>query len=148
MSAQHINFNKNWNNKLLNPCFTTIRLRNDAKYQVGQTYDIHFSPDKFTINNLGLAFLADVKHFKLHELNLFMSMLDMGLHHFEGKIMLQEMYYDRKVDWAEQQLSYLLLEQQDTGIRNIIPDRIKKVQPETNLFTSIPFGYEAIKTAQ
>ena len=123
--------------------FTTIRLRDDDRFKVGEYYDIYYKFDNRNENFLGPARLLDIKHFKLNELNVFTSHIDMGIHPIDGKRELMNIY--ENVDWSRQELSLLLLEQQDTEIRFILPSRIKKTDREANLFTHIPFGYEVVK---
>ncbi|RFZ84788.1 hypothetical protein DYU05_04050 [Mucilaginibacter terrenus] len=121
-------------------------MRDDARYKVGESYDIYFQlRDGINENYLGKAIIRDIRHFKLNELNVFMSHIDMGLHPIDGKKELLTMYEDQVSNWASQELSYILLENQEAGIRSVIPDRIRLKNPSVNLFNTVPFGYEIAK---
>jgi|GEM_PF-3482424 len=141
--SQSIKFAHNYNNKLMCQSFTTIRLRDDARFIVGEYYDLYYCwkdcDNKFiaTENYLGKGRLLDIRHFMLNDLNVFMSHLDMGLHQFDGKKELIKLYKEQNVDWSTQQLSYLLIEQDETEIRYIMPDRIKKTNRTTDLFSHL-----------
>ncbi len=72
-SSDILNFNHNWNNKLQNKCFTSIRLHNNHKYNVGSVYEIHVK-HKWVIN----AVLVDKKVIEFSDLNEWITRLDTG----------------------------------------------------------------------
>jgi len=105
MSRQIISFSWNWNSKLFCKYFTTIRLRNDHKYQVGQSYDIMFCKKE-----LGEGIVRGVSHFKLDALNAYMACIDSGLTVEKCKAMMLTMYKNKNINWQTQELSFILIE--------------------------------------
>lgn len=105
-----IPFSYNWNNKLNNQAFTTIRLRNDRKYKIGQTIDVVLNSERQRIDK-GLHTIADIKHFKIAKLNNFISYLDMGYDVKECTRILTTMYknFTPPINWETQELSLILL---------------------------------------
>lgn len=84
---KNIAFSYNWNRKLDNKCFTTIRLSNDSKYQVGEVYDIY---EKETYR--GPAKLVEKRKIHLEKMNEFIARLDTGYPAGEAKKILRRMY--------------------------------------------------------
>lgn len=125
-----IDFSHNWNNKLMCVCFTTIRLRNDAKYQVGNIYPVTYHKTE----QLGTATVVDIKHFKLAQLTEFMARIDTGYSAEKTREIIVQMYKRHNFNWAVQELSFILLEQPATAIRYIVPSKVKKVQKDADLF--------------
>lgn len=103
-------FTHNWNKKLGNDAFTTIRLRNDKKYFIGQTYYIDLNHSKRKIS-MGVAVCRDIKHFTIDRLNNFISYLDTGYNVDECKRIIHTMYKNSvpPVNWETQELSLILL---------------------------------------
>jgi uncharacterized protein YqfB (UPF0267 family) len=101
MQTAIINYSYNWNKKLDCQAFTTIRLRQDKKYQVGTTYQVQ-------LNNKALCWvkIIAIKHFKLIHLNDFMAFIDTGYNCQETIKIIQKMYPNK--DWNTQQLSFIL----------------------------------------
>jgi len=68
-----IHFSSNWNGKLLNDCFTTIRRYNYDKYPDFQQFEVEYK------NQIaGIAELDAKKPFKFSALNDITSMVDTG----------------------------------------------------------------------
>lgn len=65
-----ISFSFNWNNKLENKAFTTIRLLQPDKYRPGETYQITLK-----LKELFQAKIIEVKPFWLKDLNEFIAIL-------------------------------------------------------------------------
>ena len=108
-----IKFSYNWNDKLTNKAFTTIRLHNPHKYRKNGRYRIE------CIGQLkGIAELKDIRTFTLASLNDFIAYLDTGYNVSETKAILQQMYKNKVVNWDTQQLDFCLLvyEKQDNAI--------------------------------
>ena len=84
-----IEFGYNWNGKLMNKAFTTIRLHNSGKYTVGSTFDIFLKGEL-----KGKALLKKVKIFKIDQLNDYICYLDTGYGVTETKNILSKMYKD------------------------------------------------------
>lgn len=120
MSTPRITFNHNWNGKLFCTCFTSLRLRNDKKYQNGTTFQIILNKPGKNPFNAGEAILCDVRHLYIHQINDFMAMIDTGYNREETVKMLQTMYKNIVADWNTQQLSLLLFRriQVDKSIAN------------------------------
>jgi hypothetical protein len=98
-----IKFNCNWNGKLNNQAFTTLRLRS-KKYVIGT---------KFIIDLLGeikgVAELKNIHILKLEHLNDFITYLDTGYDVEKTKELLQTIYKDKNIDWKTQYLCLCLL---------------------------------------
>lgn len=103
MSNNVINFSTNWNNKLANRYFTTIRLKNCKKYIIGKSYCIQLQR-KFLKN----ALIEDIKTIYLKDINEFIAGLDTGYSAHETKQMLTNMY-SKKVDDINRQPFYFIL---------------------------------------
>jgi len=82
-----IDFSTNWNNKLANRAFTTIRLKNTAKYKIGEMYSI-------TLNKKPLATrkILDIRTFVLSELNEWICRIDTGYSLPQTIEMMKKMY--------------------------------------------------------
>lgn len=106
-----IDFTYNWNHKLdCSIAFTTIRLRNDYKYKAGVELFVNLK-EKNTNTNKGLYRVADVRHFKINQLNPFITYLDTGYNVTECKTLIQTMYKNctPPINWETQDLSLILL---------------------------------------
>lgn len=101
--AKEIAFSFNWNNKLSCRAFTTIRLHNPAKYQVGQVYDILLTGKKFMEGKI-----IEIKDFYLTDLNEFMAYVDTGYCKQECEIIIRKMY--KNLDLTKKKLSFILIE--------------------------------------
>lgn len=99
-----IEYSYNWNNKLSCKAHTSIRLRNDNKYVVGQVYQ-----ETLKGKHLQDATLVAIKHLKLSQVNEFIARLDTGYSVDECKKLITTMYKNKCVDWETQELSLLLL---------------------------------------
>ncbi len=100
-------FSYNWNNKLQCKAFTTIRLRQDQKYQVGEEYKIILQPKGKEPDAKGIAEIKAIKHFKLDALTEFISYIDTGYNREECEKIIRRMY--SKLDLKKQELSFILL---------------------------------------
>jgi hypothetical protein len=80
-----IRFNKNYNIKLHQRYFTSLRL--PGKWQIGQYYDVHLQDKHFTY-----AQLVDIKLVTLDTLPEYTAMLDTGLSLGETKQLLIDIY--------------------------------------------------------
>ncbi len=96
-------FNHNWNGKLFCTCFTSVRLRNDEKYQVGRVYQILVNG-----KDGGDAILTDLRHLKIDQLNDFICLLDAAYNKEDFTKMIRTMYKNIVTNWETQQLSLLL----------------------------------------
>jgi hypothetical protein len=109
-------FSNNWNNKLANKAFTTLRLHNDIKYEIGKFFSI-------TLKNrtLGTAELIDKKTIRLDQLNPFITMLDTGYDVQATTNIIKNMYKNSNppINWDKQLLDFcLLLYQTERNTKN------------------------------
>jgi len=95
MSNNIIGFSKNWNNKLNNHAFTTIRLHNPKKYVLGNTYRIELNKKP-----LGTAVLTCKRQLSIDQLNDFICYLDLGYSRLKAIITLRRMYKDVNMETA------------------------------------------------
>ena len=82
-----LKFSFNWNNKLTNKAFTTIRIHNPKKYIINQEYNIEISG-----RATGTAILKAITTVKGSNLNEFICYLDTGYSKAETLIILKRMY--------------------------------------------------------
>ena len=82
-----IKFSTNWNNKLNNKAFTTIRLANCNKYKLNRQYAIILK-DK----ELGTATIKDIKTLSVNHLGLYTCYLDTGYNREETINIIKKMY--------------------------------------------------------
>jgi uncharacterized protein YqfB (UPF0267 family) len=120
-----IRFSYNWNNKLAGKAFTTIRLMDHKRYRIGETYEVFLAKGKED-NFLCYAEIEDIKHFKLADLNNFMSYIDTGYSVDECRNMIRTMYKNRVKDWEKQYLSFILLVklQKKGATKNITAEQV------------------------
>ncbi len=101
-----IKFSYNWNKKLENTCFTTIRLQN-SKYKIGEIY---------TIQAKGITDfegkIIDIKHLYLNEISEFIARIDTGYSKEKCTEIIRTMYKKSVFDWTTQKLSFILIERQ------------------------------------
>lgn len=96
-------FSHNFNNKLDNDCFTTLRLRNDFKYLLGEKMEVR-------LNGIskGVIYIEDVKHLKIESINEFVARLDTGYSREKCIEMIKTMYKAYNINWNVKQLSLVL----------------------------------------
>jgi len=95
-------FSYNWNNKLDNKAFTTLRLHNPKKYIVGNVYDIELNEQP-----KGKAILDDKRTFSIDKLIDFVCYLDTGYSTKEAINILKRMY--KNIDLQNTLFDYCLL---------------------------------------
>jgi len=99
-----IKFSYNWNNKLNCFVFTTIRLENESKYKIEETYNIYLKE-----NLIKTAQIIDIKTIYLHQINSYIALLDTGYSVAETKELFKKMY--PTTDFSKQKLSLILLKE-------------------------------------
>ena len=99
-----INFSQNWNNKLTGRYFTTLRLKDESRFIIGEAYSILLLRHHITF-----ADIVDIKHLFLRDINEYVAGLDSGYSADEFRSMLIKMYKNHNVDWQRRQLSLILL---------------------------------------
>lgn len=107
-----INFNKNWNGKLKNQFFTTIRLHNVSKYRVGETYEIRLND-----RTIGTAKAKQIAVITLNQLSPYITCLDTGLDHYKAIELFKTIYKNKVVNWQTQKLDYILLEMESPQMK-------------------------------
>jgi hypothetical protein len=90
MELEEIKFSTNWNNKLSNKSFSTIRIFNSNKYIVGYSYKILLKE-----NYLFDAKIEFEKGFYLNQLSEPMARLDTGYSRNETIEILKKMYKNK-----------------------------------------------------
>lgn len=94
----YVKFSKNWNNKLFQDCFPTIRMENRNYYVKGKIYTImllHKESGNYV--EVGKAQLVASSSFVLDQLSDSMSFLDANMDRSSMQSMLKNMYR-KKVD--------------------------------------------------
>ncbi len=99
-----ISFNLNWNAKLYCNCFTTIRPKNDDKYQLAEVYEIMLKG-----KNLGEATIVFIKDLKLSQITQAMSFLDTGFPASKAIEIFRDLYPDIE-NIEDQTFTYMVLE--------------------------------------
>jgi len=87
MKNNIIKFSYNWNGKLENKAFTTIRVHNPKKYIVGRIYQIELNG-----TTKGSATLQAKRVLMLNQLNEFICYLDTGYNRTETISIFNKMY--------------------------------------------------------
>jgi hypothetical protein len=100
-----IDYYQNWNGKLDNEFYTSIRLNNPAKYVVGRTMAV-------TLNSKRKhdAKIHDVKTFRLDDITEWVARIDTGLSREECIRLFRRMYENQAIDWTTQKLNLVLFQ--------------------------------------
>ena len=106
-----LNFSHNWNNKLANMAFTTLRLSN-AKYEKGSKWAVRFKGQY----RPKLAQILEKKQIKLAEINEYIARLDTGYSKAECQQVLRTMYKNSAVNWDTQKIDFILLAYTDESV--------------------------------
>jgi hypothetical protein len=102
MSNNVIGFSTNWNNKLNNESFTTLRLNSD-KFEVGKTYKVVFK------GHLKDVLVIDKKILLLENISEWIALIDTGHSRQECINIIKRMYSKYDIDWTTKKLQLLLL---------------------------------------
>lgn len=81
-----LRFNYNWNQKLNNTAFTTLRRYNKTKYIIGKEILVKFD------NSLFRCYIWEVRKIHVKDLNNFICFIDTGYSIEETKEILRKMY--------------------------------------------------------
>lgn len=98
-----VNFSTNWNNKLSGTFFTTLRMKDEDRWQPGMIKKI-FLQKKF----LFCAEIIDIRHIWFDEINNFVAGLDTGYNAEQCQGIIRTMYKNKEVDWQKRKLSLIL----------------------------------------
>lgn len=116
-----IRFNYNYNNKLSCKRFTTLRLKDVRKYQVGKSYRIELRTGKNEYRTLCYASCIDIHIFTIDRVNEFVAGVDTGYSANTARRMLMTMYKNIVKDWSTQPLMFILLEKNEVKSTNTKP---------------------------
>ena len=85
---KRINFSYSWNNKLVCNSYTTLRIANANKYQVGSEYEVYLKGAR--IHN---AAIVDIKELSsVMKINEFIAHIDTGYNYNETIEVIRKMY--------------------------------------------------------
>lgn len=107
-----LRFAINWNLKLTNIVFSTIRLQNDDKFKLGGLCDV-VCEDNLHHNSSGVAEIIYIKHFLLTEITEPLFLLDMALNKADGIKMIKHLYANKieaGLDIENAPFSFMLLQ--------------------------------------
>jgi hypothetical protein len=96
-------FSYNWNNKLNNKAFTSLRLHNDTKFQTGKQFRIILNGKMF-----GIAELREKRVLRFDQLNPFITFLDTGYGVEHTINLIKTMYKNKNINWDTQLLDFCL----------------------------------------
>ena len=97
-----ISFSFNWNNKLDNTAFSSIRLE-IPKYVVGKIFKVMLREE-----DKGLAAVRHITRFKLKNLNDPMALLDTGYGKEETIKLIKTIYKNKKIDFDKQLFLFIV----------------------------------------
>jgi len=121
---QKLEFSYNWNNKLNNTAFSTLRLRDDRTYFKGARFDVYL---KGVFK--GKAKVEAVNHFTIDKITEFVARIDTGYSASECRKIIREMYKNRPgINWETQQLAFSLLVYEGKEEMNDLFGRKEKVK--------------------
>ena len=117
---QKLEFSYNWNNKLNNLAFSTLRLRNDNRYFKGARFQVYL---KGTFK--GTAKVEAVNHFTIDKITEFVARIDTGYSASECRKIIREMHKNNpRIDWKTQQLAFsLLVYEEKKEMNDLFADR-------------------------
>lgn len=98
-------FSTNWNNKLDNKVFSTIRLQNTHKYKLQEIYEIIDKSQNKTFQ----AVCVYIHHFQLQNLPEGTAWLDTGYSRAETIRIIERMYKHKDVNVHQSMFSLILL---------------------------------------
>lgn len=102
-----IKFKRNWNNKLLCPCFSSLRLKNPVYYRVGKVFDVQlFKSGRY--NHYRYAELVFTKDTYLYALSDYFTFMDANMQRDKFIKMIETMYKNKVHDFDNTLFSILL----------------------------------------
>lgn len=103
-----LKFSYNWNKKLFCNCFTSFRIFNDKKYQIGHQYNILLKV-KNVYKKIFEAELINIIVFKLDEIPEYFARIDTGYSKQEFISLVEKMYINSAIDVHTARFMFLLL---------------------------------------
>ncbi|QJW92491.1 hypothetical protein HNV11_23760 (plasmid) [Spirosoma taeanense] len=100
-----LEYSFNWNNKLDCLHYTTMRLENPGKYQVGRKFGVYLNG-----KHIHDAQVIEVKSLTINQITEWSARLDTGLSKAKCIDLLKTMYKNKQIDWTTQKLNWVLLE--------------------------------------
>ena len=99
-----LKFSRNWNNKLNNDYFTTIRIADIKRFYVGKTMEIQ-------LNDTHFCYTEIVKTYEcfLDELKDLICYIDTGYNAATAKGMFRRMYEAQNIDFSQKKIQVILL---------------------------------------
>jgi hypothetical protein len=102
-----LKFGYNWNGKLFNEYFTSIRMYNKDKYFEGAKFSGILKPGK-TAYRFGIIEVIKVHGFKLDDIPTISATLDTGYTKSGTIKVINNMYKHKKIDFSKQQMMLIL----------------------------------------
>lgn len=132
---RRLDFSKNWNGKLLNDVFTTIRAYNYEKYEDTALFEVWCGK-----TFLGTAELVNKRGLKFRELSTPLLWVDTGHDEVYAKAVFHNMYKNLTPDaafyllvfkWRQRTKEgiHYLLEKQFENLNKLVPELAEDLQP-------------------
>ena len=120
-SLQEIFFKENFNNKLHNKCFSSIRLADPNKYKLNADFAIQTKQEK-TTSFFGIARIVSIKEITIDQITDEMALLDTGLSRKDLVKLILKAYSGQIKDLSTTFFQYIIFEhltlQQYEGTNN------------------------------
>jgi hypothetical protein len=100
-------FKYNWNGKLFTEFFTSIRMFNKDRFQIGNKFSGVLKPGKAAYR-FGVLEVQNIIGFKLDEIPTISATLDTGYTKSGTIKTINQMYKNKKVDFSKQQMMLIL----------------------------------------
>lgn len=97
-ASKETRFSFNWNNKLSNRSFTTIRLFNERKYKPGEIHAIILRTKNNVVTLCGDAEILESRKIYGRDFNEFIAQIDTGYSLKEMKGILGRMYSNKDIE--------------------------------------------------
>ena len=108
-TLEHLKFSYNWNGKLFTEFFTTIRLYNPDKFQMGKELMCLYTPGK-NVYKIGVVKVVSIRAFYLDEITKITSYLDTGYNDKQTKATIRKMYQNKGINFHKQKMMLILLQ--------------------------------------
>ncbi len=108
----NLKFSYNWNKKLFCNCFTTFRIYNRNKYQIGHIFNILLRVKK-VYKKICEAELINIIVFKLDEIPEYFARIDTGYSKEDFITLVEKMYLKSDIDVHQSRFMFLLFKKID-----------------------------------
>lgn len=110
MQENKITFTYNWNNKLCNNVFTTVRIKNPAKYKLNEVYDIILSKSiNIEPTNHGKAQIVLIQDLLIDKVTEGITLIDTGYSHDKFIELVKTIYKNAKLAFTTHPFSLIFL---------------------------------------